>query len=99
MESNSCIQPGRIKNGCHTVVCSEGYLQASVPCQLMPIWYIIDPFYTTSRYLDNILNINNIYFESMVSQIYPSELQLINKRLVITLMIATDCMLGDQLNH
>ena len=31
---------------------------------------------TTSRYLDDILNINNAYFDNMVSQIYPSELQL-----------------------
>ena len=31
---------------------------------------------TTSRYLDDILNINNVYFDIMVSQIYPSELQL-----------------------
>ena len=30
----------------------------------------------TSRYLDDILNINNAYFDNMVSQIYPSELQL-----------------------
>ena len=37
---------------------------------------IIDAFNTTSRYLDDILNINNIYFDTMVSQIYPSELQL-----------------------
>ena len=36
----------------------------------------IDAFNTTSRYLDDILNINNVYFENMVSQIYPSELQL-----------------------
>ena len=35
----------------------------------------IDDFNTTSRYLDGILNINNIYFDNMVSQIYPSELQ------------------------
>ena len=26
--------------------------------------------------LDDILNIHNVYFENMVSQIYPSELQL-----------------------
>ena len=32
---------------------------------------IIDAFNTTSRYLDDILSINNIYFESMVSQVYP----------------------------
>ena len=31
---------------------------------------------TRSRYLDDILNINNVYFDNMVSQIYPSELQL-----------------------
>ena len=37
---------------------------------------IIDAFDTTSRYLDEILNINNVYFDNMVSQIYPSELQL-----------------------
>ena len=29
-----------------------------------------------SRYLDDILNINNVYFDNIVSQIYPSELQL-----------------------
>ena len=33
-------------------------------------------FNSTSRYLDDILNINNVYFDNMVSQIYPSELQL-----------------------
>ena len=27
-------------------------------------------------YMDDILNINNVYFYNMVSQIYPSELQL-----------------------
>ena len=36
----------------------------------------IDAINTTSRYLDDILNINNIYFDNMVSQIYPSELHL-----------------------
>ena len=37
---------------------------------------VIDAFNTTSRYLDDILNNNNVYFDNMVSQIYPSELQL-----------------------
>ena len=37
---------------------------------------VIDAFNTTSRYLDDILNINNVYFDNIVSQIYPSELQL-----------------------
>ena len=31
-----------------------------------------------SRYLDDLLNIDNTYFDCMVSQIYPSELQLNN---------------------
>ena len=37
---------------------------------------VIDAFNTTSRYLDDILNINNVYFDNMLSQIYPSEFQL-----------------------
>ena len=37
---------------------------------------IIDAFHTTSRYLDDILNIDNVYFDTMINQIYPSELQL-----------------------
>ena len=37
---------------------------------------IVDAFNTPSRYLDDILNISNVCFDNMVSQIYPSELQL-----------------------
>ena len=37
---------------------------------------VIDALNTTSRYLDDILNINDVYFDNMVSQIYPSELQM-----------------------
>ena len=37
---------------------------------------IIEAFNSTSRYLDNLLNIDNPYFEQMVGQIYPTELQL-----------------------
>ena len=37
---------------------------------------VIDAFNTTFRYLDDILNINNVYFDNMVSQIYHSELHL-----------------------
>ena len=37
---------------------------------------VIDEFNTTSRYLDDILNIYNVYFDNMVSKIYPSKLQL-----------------------
>ena len=36
---------------------------------------VIDAFNTTSRYLDDILNINNVYFDNMASQIYSSEPQ------------------------
>ena len=37
---------------------------------------IIEVFNSTSRYLDDLLNINNPYFEERVGQIYPTELQL-----------------------
>ena len=37
---------------------------------------IIETFNSTSRYLDDLLNIDNPYFEQMVGQIYPTELQL-----------------------
>ena len=37
---------------------------------------IIRAFNSTSRYLDDLLNIDNPYFEQMVGQIYPTELQL-----------------------
>ena len=33
-------------------------------------------FNSTSRYLDDLLNIDNIYFDQMVDRIYPTELQL-----------------------
>ena len=36
---------------------------------------IINALNTTSRYLVAILNINYVYYDNMVSQIYPSELQ------------------------
>ena len=37
---------------------------------------VIEAFNSTSRYLDDLLNIDNPYFEGMVNQIYPPELQL-----------------------
>ena len=37
---------------------------------------IVEAFYSTSRYLDDLLNIDNPYFAQMVSQIYPTVLQL-----------------------
>ena len=35
-----------------------------------------EAFNSTSRYLDDLLNIDNTYFIGIVKQIYPSELQL-----------------------
>ena len=37
---------------------------------------IIEAFYSTSRYLDDLLNNNNPYFEQMVGQIHSTELQV-----------------------
>ena len=37
---------------------------------------IIEAFNSSSRYLDDLLNIDNPYFEQMLGQIYPTELQL-----------------------
>ena len=37
---------------------------------------IIEAFNSTSRYLDDLLNIDNIYFDQMVDRIYPPELKL-----------------------
>ena len=38
----------------------------------------IEAFNSTSTYLDDFLNIDNLYFEHKVGQIYPTELQLNN---------------------
>ena len=37
---------------------------------------IIEAFKSTSRYLDDLLKIDDPYFEGMVNRIYPPELQL-----------------------
>ena len=37
---------------------------------------VIEAFKSTSRYLDDLLNIDNNFFDSMVNRIYLSELQL-----------------------
>ena len=37
---------------------------------------VIDALSSTSRYLDDLLNIDNNFFDSMVNRIYPSERQL-----------------------
>ena len=40
---------------------------------------VVEAFNFISRYLDDLLNIDKPYFEQMVSQIYPTELQFKNK--------------------
>ena len=69
---------------------------------------ITQAFNSTSRYLDDLLNIDNPYFERMVGRIYPSELQfnkanasdteapVLDLHLSISngFCLATDCMLG-----
>ena len=37
---------------------------------------VVEAFNSTSRYLDDLLNIDNPYFAQIISQIYPTELQL-----------------------
>ena len=37
---------------------------------------VIGNFNSTSRYLDDLLDIDNLYFEQTVRQIYPTKLQL-----------------------
>ena len=37
---------------------------------------IIEAFNSLLRYLDDLLNMDNIYFDQMVDHIYPTELQL-----------------------
>ena len=45
---------------------------------------VLEAFNSTSWYLDDLLNIDNNFFDSMVNHIYPSELQL-NKVIVSVL--------------
>ena len=37
---------------------------------------VVDALNTASRYSDDILNINGVWFDNMVGQVYSSELQL-----------------------
>ena len=37
---------------------------------------ILEAFNSTSRYIDDLLNVDKIYFDQMVDGIYPTELQL-----------------------
>ena len=59
---------------------------------------IID-FNTPSRYLDDAININNVYFDNMVSKIYPAELQLIktNTSDTETLVLGTHLFISNDI--
>ena len=48
---------------------------------------VIEAFNSTSRYLDDPLNIDNNFFDSMANRIYPSELQL-NKVNVLNIEVS-----------
>ena len=37
---------------------------------------VVEAFNSTSRYLDDLLNIDNPYFKQMISQIYPTKLHI-----------------------
>ena len=37
---------------------------------------VVEALNSTSRYLDDLLNVGNLYFEQIVSQIYSTELRL-----------------------
>ena len=54
--------------------CYERYFMASLSDENQA--NIIEALNSTSRYLDDVLDIDNPYFEGMVNQIYPLELQL-----------------------
>ena len=53
-------------------------LERAAVCDCDTPWTFLLPFFfnSTSRYLDDLLNIDNIYFDQMVHRIYPTELQL-----------------------
>ena len=48
---------------------------------------IIEAFNSTSRHLGDLLNIDNPYFEQMVDQMYPTELQLNKAFLILKLRL------------
>ena len=44
-----------------------------LPTKFLVNWPRVEAFNSTSRYLDDLLNIDNIYFDQMVDRIYPTE--------------------------
>ena len=49
---------------------------ATIECKKSNQSEVIDVFNSTSWYLDDLLNIDNIFFGSMINHVDPSELQL-----------------------
>ena len=59
---------------------------------------IIDAFNITSKYLDDIFNIDIVYFDNMVSQIYPTELQR-NKAYTSATEVSKDAKIRNRYNQ
>ena len=61
-------------------LCLRANIRECIPMQTQMLlyekWDVRVYITQTSRYLDDLLNIDNPYFEGMVNQIYPPELQL-----------------------
>ena len=57
-------------------ICFCFVMRGTLCCLCQTIIKLIEAFNSTSRYLDDLLNIDIPYFEQMVGQIYPTELQL-----------------------
>ena len=57
-------------------ICSQTCICSQTRYRLRYAARLIRAFNATSRYLNDVLNINNAYFDNKVGQIYPLELQL-----------------------
>ena len=55
---------------------------------------VIEAFNSTSRYLDDLLNIDNKFFDNMVNRIYPSEVQLNKANVSVTVTSFLDLHLS-----
>ena len=54
---------------------------------------IMEAFNSVSRHLDDLFNIDNTYFDGMVNQIYPSELQL--NKAVLSVCVLSHLVYGE----
>ena len=57
-------------------ICAPLVADLFLLCYERDVMLSLSAFNSTSRYLDDLLNIDNPYFEQMVDQIYPAEPQL-----------------------